>query len=347
MKQEQEVLLGFVNSAIEYLKQHLLTEEEGEKRDNDLHDVTRLEEEISRGFRNFYDENKESLDALRDAGAKVFDRVVKELEKKRSLIDEFADLFHPEETEEENETGDLLEPYQKEDPFFQVDEEYVKLIEEASRRAREEEADLDVDSLFAEVLAPKEEEVKEENDEIDDIFNEIVSQEELVRREEIPEEEPVTETGEEEYVSLLVDDLRRQLLEDEWKQKKENEERKILYRKINEIYPYLSQGFVRAVYDTKNAIAKEYPFNRRIILLHRLLFTELEELRQFVEIVLSHDYNVNVDENKMIVDVFKEHMNTDGRIITNIYEIANQAKLLGGEYDGYRVILKDEDEARE
>ena len=44
------------------------------------------------------------------------------------------------------------------------------------------------------------------------------------------------------------------------------------------------------------------------------------------------------EANKKIVDVFKEYMNSDGKIITSIFEVANQASLLGGEYDGYRVL---------
>ena len=145
------------------------------------------------------------------------------------------------------------------------------------------------------------------------------------------------------YVSSLVDELKKQLQKEEEAKKAEVNERMSIYKKINEIYPYLSAGFVRAVYDMKNSIAIEYPLHENVIILHRLVFHDLEELRQFVEIVLGHDYNVNVDEEKMIVDVFKEHYNTDGKIITNIFEIANQAKLLNGEYDGYRVIVKEEE----
>ena len=61
-----------------------------------------------------------------------------------------------------------------------------------------------------------------------------------------------------------------------------------------------------------------------------------------MEVILAHGYAVNVDEKQMIVDVFKSHVNTDGRILTDIFEIANQAKLLDGEYEGYKIIENDE-----
>ena len=43
----------------------------------------------------------------------------------------------------------------------------------------------------------------------------------------------------------------------------------------------------------------------------------------------------------MIVDVFKQHVNTDGKIVTSIFEVANQSALLNGEYEGYRVMFED------
>ena len=78
-----------------------------------------------------------------------------------------------------------------------------------------------------------------------------------------------------------------------------------------------------------------------MIVLHRVHFNNIEDLQQFVEIVANHKYSVNVDERKMIVDLFKMYRNTDGKILTNIFEIANQAKLLHGDYEGYRVEIKE------
>ena len=108
------------------------------------------------------------------------------------------------------------------------------------------------------------------------------------------------------------------------------------------LYPYLSNGFIKGVYELKESFASDYKEGQKIIILHRLVFTDLEGLRQFVDVMMSHEYFVNVDEKQMIVDTFKEHVNSDGKILTDIFEIANQAKLLTGEYDGYRIIEEDE-----
>ena len=74
-----------------------------------------------------------------------------------------------------------------------------------------------------------------------------------------------------------------------------------------------------------------------VIVLHRLSFSDLKDLYLFTDIVINHDYRVNVDEKKMIVDILKEFRNTDGKILTNIFEVANQAKVLNGEYEGYHI----------
>ena len=142
-------------------------------------------------------------------------------------------------------------------------------------------------------------------------------------------------------VNTLIDDLRDQMLkEDRRKQQIEDEYRQV-YERIHKSYPYLSSSFIKSVYELKESINWEYPNNARIIILHRTVFKNVENLRQFVEIALNHGYSINADEKKMIVDVFKQHVNTDGKIVTSIFEVANQSALLNGEYEGYRVMFED------
>ena len=69
---------------------------------------------------------------------------------------------------------------------------------------------------------------------------------------------------------------------------------------------------------------------------------KLDEWIEFCEIMLSHDYQINADEKKMIVDTFKMHINEDGLILNDIFSVANQARLLCGDYEGYRVLTKED-----
>ena len=159
------------------------------------------------------------------------------------------------------------------------------------------------------------------------------------------EAEPVNDEDEQaDYVGQLIDDLNNEDLPDKIEQTRIEEENRSnrIYEAIKGLYPYLTDSFIRGVYSIKESLASDYREGLDIVLLHRLKFAHVDGLRKFVEVVLQHDYMVNVDERKMIVDVFKEHINTDGRILTDIFEVANQARMLLGEYEGYRVIVDEE-----
>lgn len=121
-------------------------------------------------------------------------------------------------------------------------------------------------------------------------------------------------------------------------EKEEYDENKATYDNISSIFPYLSYDFIKNVYAQKDEIAKDYEENKDIVLLHRCHFKDIDNLHEFVEIIMSHDYSVNVDEKKMIVDVMRKFKNEEGAILSNIYTIANQAGVLNGYYEGYRVI---------
>ena len=159
---------------------------------------------------------------------------------------------------------------------------------------------------------------------------------------EAKKEEVREEKKEDSYISSLIDDLKNKMDKEEDLKKQQEEEFKEVYDKIHAAYPYLSNGFIRSVYDLKETIAREYPLNEKIIILHRTSFNNVENLRQYVEITLKHGYMINADEKKMIVDAFRQHINTDGKIITSIFEVANQSALLSGEYEGYRVLFEDD-----
>ena len=146
-----------------------------------------------------------------------------------------------------------------------------------------------------------------------------------------------------DYLSDLIDTLNKDDFAEKIKEnKRKEEELKIkVYDSIKAIYPYLSNGFIKGVYDLKEVFAKDYKEDEKIVILHRLVFEDIDGLRKFVDVMVNHNYLINADEKKMIVDVFKEHINTDGKILTDIFEVANQAKYLSGDYDGYRIIEEE------
>ena len=181
------------------------------------------------------------------------------------------------------------------------------------------------------------------NDEdIDDVENET----DIVKDTTNAVEETYVVEGEstdnDNYINSLIDDLREQLTKEEEDKKNAENKNKEIYERISSIYPHIPQGFIRSVYELKDSLSYDYPIDQKLIVLHRVLFKDVENLRKFVEIGLSHEYTINADENKMIVDIFKEFVNSDGKILTNIYEVANQGYLLDGSYEGYNVIVQED-----
>ena len=144
------------------------------------------------------------------------------------------------------------------------------------------------------------------------------------------------------YTSGLIDELRMKMMREDQERETLQQELKETSEHIREIYPYLSVSFIMGVCSMKDAIANEYLTVSKVIVLHRLSFKDVENLRQFVEITLKHDYQINADEKKLIVDAIKECENTEEKIISTIFDIANQAALLNGEYEGYRIMSEEE-----
>ena len=247
------------------------------------------------------------------------------------------EIFVEEETNEEDPFAKLEEEVDNVDSelesFIEVAEEIpVMFSEETDENLVNYEADnkvVDQTEIPSFMGGPVRNEVKSEPvveekveefvepEEFVEVVDELEEPEEIVVEEEMVEEEPV----EEEVTSNF------------------NEANNLhtVYTQIHEMYPYLDLEFISNVYDLKEVIAANYPLDEPVIVLHRINFNDLDDLRQFVEIVSNHGYNVNVDENKMIVDTFRRYINSDGKILTNIFEIANQANLLRGHYEGYRI----------
>ncbi|MDO4500763.1 MAG: hypothetical protein Q4B60_05745 [Erysipelotrichaceae bacterium] len=290
-------------------------------------------------------------DSLEEAELEEFDIVPTNSEQEEAALREFESrtleqLYIP------NPGLDVLEQIEEEQraQIEQLEEfaEEATLIDEETNQEISEllNDEYETSEVFTETADIEEEAVLEEEELVEETAEEII--------EEVLEEEtaPVVETTKEfvevttaeynqdDYIAELLNTLNNDTIAKEIEAARAAEEatKNEVYESIRSIYPYLSNGFIRGVYDLKEALAIEYMEGEEIIILHRLIFTEVDGLHRFVEVMIGHGYAVNVDESQMLVDVFKEHINTDGKILTDIFEVANQAKLLTGEYEGYRVI---------
>jgi len=302
----------------------------------------------------------------------------KELEIKKEDVDlkEFKDTLTDiiknelKEDKPEPVKEKVVEEEQEDLPFIQDDDEVYNAIKKAADNKdhfEDEIEDLiqsdtkDVkydEEVLNQIIDDVNEETKVEenmmysdahhNAYVNDLIDDLQKKMEKGLFEATGNEEPKQEVKEEytpevhnQYVTNLMKDLQKQIDLEEINRKK-LEEAEQVYKEINDVYKHLPRRFVHVVYDARNDIVEGLLDNQRVILLHRAKFEELDNLRQYAEILLTHDFNVNVDEDQMIVDAIKVIDNSEGRIVTNIFEVANQAYLLGGVYDGYRVIKEDD-----
>ena len=326
------------NPCLDYLEKQdsLNNEEDAEVTDEEV-DVDRLKQEaIEQLEKELF--TSEQLDVLEKQDEEIKAEETEELDCK-SLAKEYIDDYNNRSLEDiyianpgaivdedpsEKQEDTIETSNEVTDDFLNIGEEFEPTKEDEETLNREYIEDYNkrsIDDIY--IANPGAEEEKED---IEEASEDIV----------------IEEPKDKDAVSELLNDYDQNVAADiEDKLNKQEELKKEIYNSIKSIYPYLSNGFIKGVYDLKDSLSNEYKDGEEIIILHRLVFKDVVGLRKFVDIIMSHDYLVNVDEKQMIVDTFKEHINSDGKILTDIFEVANQAKLLTGEYEGYRIIEKN------
>jgi len=344
------MLLGFINRAVEYLDKHM--DEEPNTRLAELKniDLESIREELVDNLDTSLGTMQSTMSTLLKAGNEAFDDFIEgNLGLDRaSVSSQFNKIFdidldvNPK--NKQNDIAKLLSFYNLESDIDEAELDETSETDQYMQEIMKKASNNDIREVAKNVNGER-----SSNSELDSIFSEIIRNEEskLVDKqtvktvptqiEEVEIEEP--KQNSEEYVSTLVEDLKKQLQKEEEIKKKYEFDNKEVYESVSQIYPYLPKSFIGSVYEMKQSIEDDYPSDVNVIVLHRIKFSNVENLRKFVEIVLNHNYSINADENKMIVDVMKRFKNTEGKIINNIYGIANQGFLLEGNYEGYNVII--------
>ena len=104
------------------------------------------------------------------------------------------------------------------------------------------------------------------------------------------------------------------------------------------MYPYLKADFVQKVFERNDDLNLKYPEDTLITIYHKAEFEEAEALKEYEEILQKNGYQINVLDEKT-VEVFKKMFTENGRIISDIYNVANQAACLNGKYKGFKVTV--------
>ena len=345
MKPKNVMLLGFINGAVEYLENHMDDEND---QINDLKnaDLYELRNELAGSLDVILGTKQSTLSALMKAGSEAFYSYIDSDKESMNLSERFDRALDPyyykprgNAKNSRNDFAKMLSTYNLEgyERGNNKNDDFMNQIRNnAMRNQRNDNQALD--SVFNEIV-DNENPRKQNNSSFASLVNELKKQ--------MDDEDALTKQNNkfnkientEQGVNSLIDDyINKQEDEEKYNKKLSEKKKKQICDKVSKMYMHLPLDFIENVYDLKEEIARENPVNKKVIVLHRIKFNHVENLRQFVEIGMKHGYTINADEKELIVDIFKQFVNTDGKILNNIYEIANQGYHLEGEYEGYNVI---------
>ena len=334
---------------IEINNDQLVSSKENEEKVDNKESIEPYDAELNNDKSEIDDTNKDDINEVAtkdDTNKPYLTDELKEINELSKLIEEY------EQSHNEQKNGDNYDDNKEiigldENNFIneelqqEIDKEQAKEDENVSDDYLDEYNNRSLEQLYipnpgANVLEAKEETNEDLNDYQEENNNVLLD--------DSKNDKETNKEQDDDYLKQLFDEFTTNKYEVDdfsYKQQKIKQFNKKIYDSIISLYPYLSDGFIKGVYELKTSFTNDYKEGEKIVILHRLIFKEIDKLRKFVDIMINHNYLVNVDEKQMIVDTFKEHINSDGKILTDIFEIANQAKLLDGEYDGYRIIEVD------
>lgn len=125
-----------------------------------------------------------------------------------------------------------------------------------------------------------------------------------------------------------------QNLEEEVFGKKEEEAVSQTVKEIGLLYPHLSIRFIEKVLSQLPQYNEEFGSGEDCRIIHKIQFDEAKNLMRFIEVVRSVGYEVvGTDEDGHIL-IQLDFKNQDSKILSEIYNVANQSSLLNGRYKG-------------
>lgn len=145
------------------------------------------------------------------------------------------------------------------------------------------------------------------------------------------------EEVEEEQVHFInIDDVDETEESEEVPDEKVEEEISDEIKEVASIYPYLSTSFVAEQFARNDVFNEKYPEDTLVTISHKARFSHLDEKEQFCFIAKDNEYEVEELSEKEVL-VKKKMYSTDGAILSDIYNVANQVNCLNGTYEGYQI----------
>ena len=107
-------------------------------------------------------------------------------------------------------------------------------------------------------------------------------------------------------------------------------------QEIAKLYPYLDHKFIAEQFARNDVFNKEYPEDTLITISHKAKFKDAWTLEEYTKIVEENGYTAErLNETENIIS--KKMFTTEGAILSDIYNVANQVAYLKGTYEGYKI----------
>lgn len=102
-------------------------------------------------------------------------------------------------------------------------------------------------------------------------------------------------------------------------------------KEIAVLYPYLSEKFIAAELAKNETYNQQFPTDTLVHVAYLIAFSNADKCDTFVKAVADKGYDVQVSED-LQVQVSRQFFTEDGAILSDIYNVANQAACLDGQW---------------
>jgi regulator of RNase E activity RraB len=106
-------------------------------------------------------------------------------------------------------------------------------------------------------------------------------------------------------------------------------------KEVCAVYPYLTREFVEKTLAANELLDTQYKEDTLVTIHHQVSFSDSETLEGFKQIMITGGYECTDEEGKTTVS--RKFYTQSGALISDILNVANQAKALKGSYEGYGI----------
>ena len=105
---------------------------------------------------------------------------------------------------------------------------------------------------------------------------------------------------------------------------------------VKDLYPFLDTDFIETQFERNPEFNRQYPADTLITMSHKAKFADRETNEKYVGIAKENGFETEAIGAFEIV-ITRKFFTSEGKILSDIYNVANQVCALNGIYEGYRI----------